>query len=141
MKLPSDENLAGWANELVKHCNGSVAKRISNAMLWRSLYLDGAFCTGLSGNMVAPTLILTGARDDWTPPRACQDLVKRAGDNGATIDLVVYPDAYHGFDMPALSTGRRYFGHWVEYNEAAATDALMQTQRFLDAHLLARAKR
>jgi dienelactone hydrolase len=100
-----------------------------------------AFCNGRTGNMVAPTLILTGALDDWTPPGACRDLVKRAGDNGAGIDIVIYPNAYHAFDIPSFSAGRRYFGHWLEYDEAAATDALMQTHRFLDGHLVAHAQR
>jgi dienelactone hydrolase len=86
-------------------------------------------------NLTAPTLILIGALDDWTPAQACQELAKGAGNNGAAIDLVVYPNAYHGFDLPGLRQGQRLFGHWLEYDEAAATDALLQTRRFLEANV------
>jgi dienelactone hydrolase len=36
------------------------------------------FCESSSGIMTAPTLILIGARDDWTPAQGCQETVKRA---------------------------------------------------------------
>jgi dienelactone hydrolase len=87
--------------------------------------------------MSVPTLVLIGALDDWTPAQACQKLAERAASDGAPIELVIYPNAYHGFDLAILRPGLRYFGHWVEYDEAAATDSLTQTRRFLDAHLLA----
>jgi dienelactone hydrolase len=94
------------------------------------------FC-GANSVMPVPALVLIGALDDWTPAKACQELATRGGNGSVAIDLVVYPNAYHGFDLAMLRPGLRYFGHWVEYDEAAATDALMQTHRFLDAHLVA----
>jgi dienelactone hydrolase len=99
------------------------------------------FCVQNSGIMTAPMLILIGALDDWTPAQGCQELVKRASEEGVTIDIVVYPNAYHAFDIAELRPGRRYMGHWLEYDEAAAKDALTQTRRFLDEHLAATAKR
>jgi dienelactone hydrolase len=99
------------------------------------------FCVQNSGIMTAPTLILIGALDDWTPVQACQELVERAGDAGVTIDIVVYPHAYHAFDIAELQPGRRYMGHWLEYDEPATTDAWTRTRRFLDEHLAALAKR
>lgn len=99
------------------------------------------FCESSSGIMTAPTLILIGARDDWTPAQGCRDTVKRARDEGVMIDIVVYPDAYHAFDIAELGPGRRYMGHWLEYDESATKDALTQTRRFLDEHLAATAKR
>jgi dienelactone hydrolase len=92
-------------------------------------------CAGRSGIMVAPALILIGALDDWTPAQTCQEIVKKADVDGGTIDLVVYPGVYHGFANRLLQPGERYFGHWLEYNEAATTDALTRTRQFLDAHL------
>ena len=44
-------------------------------------------------------LILIGAEDDWTPARLCRDLAPRAPDR---VELVVYPDAHHSFDLPML---------------------------------------
>jgi dienelactone hydrolase len=44
----------------------------------------------------APLTILMGAADDWTPPQPCADLVKQF----PTINLHLYPGAYHDFDVP-----------------------------------------
>ena len=44
-----------------------------------------------------PLLILVGADDDWTPAFLCQTVARRAPDR---VELVVYPDAHHSFDLP-----------------------------------------
>ena len=49
--------------------------------------------------------------------------------NDGLVKLFVYPDAYHVFDAPG--PGRRYFGHWLEYNAAAAEQATEAVKRFL----------
>jgi dienelactone hydrolase len=56
---------------------------------------------------------------------------------GAPVDLTVYPGAHHGFNFPELQPGTRRLGHWLEYNEAAATDAEAKLRGFLAAHLAA----
>jgi dienelactone hydrolase len=99
------------------------------------------FCGRSSGIMTAPTLILIGALDDWAPAQGCQEVVKRARHAGVTMDIVVYPNAYHAFDIAELQPGRRYMGHWLEYDDSATKDALTQTRRFLDEHLVATTKR
>jgi dienelactone hydrolase len=79
-----------------------------------------------------PTLILTGELDDWTPAAACRaTAARRTG--GSPVRLIVYPGAYHSFDTPR--PGRRYFGHWLEYNAAAAEAAAEETRRFLAEQL------
>lgn len=47
-----------------------------------------------------PTLILIGAKDDWTPAQACRQMVDGARGRTAQAAIVVYPGAYHGFDQP-----------------------------------------
>jgi dienelactone hydrolase len=75
-----------------------------------------------------PTLILIGEADDWTPAWRCRQMMSiRPGDG--MVKLVVYPDAHHVFDVPG--PGRRYFGHWLEYNAAAAEQATEEVKRFL----------
>ena len=85
--------------------------------------------------LTAPTLILTGEQDDWTPAERCREMVAHARPDSAPIALHVYPDAHHAFDVAALQPGRRAFGHLVEYNEPAAKDAYEKTRAFLAAHL------
>ena len=62
------------------------------------------------------TLILIGALDDWTPAEDCSRTVAGWGTGGPPIEQVVYPGAYHDFDVPSLRPGRTMFGHWLEYN-------------------------
>jgi len=43
----------------------------------------------------APTLLLVGEADDWTPAAPCIEL---AASPSSGLQIVVYPEAYHGFD-------------------------------------------
>ena len=54
-----------------------------------------------------PTLILIGAKDDWTPASACEQMVAGARGRTARISITVYPDAYHDFDHPDLPLQQR----------------------------------
>lgn len=46
----------------------------------------------------APMLMLLGGRDDFTPPGPCQDYAQWFKSKGAPVDVIVYENAYHGFD-------------------------------------------
>jgi len=46
----------------------------------------------------APTLILTGEADDWTPAVHCVGLAEIAEKQGAPLEIVTYPGAHHSFD-------------------------------------------
>ena len=58
--------------------------------------------------MTVPTLILIGELDDWTPARSAATLPKAATTGeyraqkgeGIPIEIIVYPGAYHDFDVP-----------------------------------------
>ena len=89
------------------------------------------FCRS-DNTLAIPTLILIGELDDWTPAAACRAATaRRIGDS--PVKLIVYPGAHHAFDTPR--PGRRYFGHWLEYNAAAADAATEETRRFLAEQL------
>lgn len=76
--------------------------------------------------VTVPTLILIGELDDWTPARDCRTMMTQRSGEGAPIRLVVYPGAYHAFNFPR-DKPQTYFGHRLEYNEAAAKAALAET--------------
>jgi dienelactone hydrolase len=77
-----------------------------------------------------PTLILIGDADDWTLAWRCKQMMSIRADDGL-VKLVVYPGAYHAFDVPFLQPGRMRFGHWNEYNAAAAEQATEEVKQFL----------
>lgn len=48
---------------------------------------------------VAPVLVLVGSEDEWAPPGPCRRV---AGRYPGLMETIVYPDAYHDFDVPNL---------------------------------------
>jgi dienelactone hydrolase len=98
-------------------------------------------CLGFKGNMTVPTLILIGERDDWTLAGECRNMVdgrddwgisRRKGE-GVPTRLVVYPDAFHAFDASSLQKPVEYFGHHLEFNQAATDQSIGAVREFLDA--------
>ncbi len=85
--------------------------------------------------MTAPTLVLIGEADDWTPAERCREMVAHARPDGASIALTIYPGVYHAFDVAELKPGTRSLGRWLEYNEPAARYAEQMLRAFLAANL------
>ncbi len=86
-----------------------------------------------------PVLILIGEADDWTPARLCEVLQSR---NGDSLDLVIYPGAYHSFDVVELKGGLSVPGtyskpRWLKYDGQAHRDATERVKAFLEKHLSA----
>jgi dienelactone hydrolase len=103
-------------------------------------------CSGISGIMSVPTLVLVGDLDDWTPAKACQAMAEGRGDIGISrekgdrslVSLVVYPGVYHFFNAPLLrsvSPGVRFMGHWLEYNADADDDSIAKVREFFRSNL------
>lgn len=98
-------------------------------------------CRGFKGIMTVPTLILIGERDDWADIDACRKMaageddtgVSRQRGEGAPVRLIAYPDAYSGFDVPALKSAIRYHGHRLEFNQSAADKASEALREFLNS--------
>ena len=82
-----------------------------------------------------PTIIFIGALDDWTPAADCSSKIAGWGNDGAPVELIVYPGVHHGFYYPQLQPGRTLFEHWLEYNAEAADNATERLHQFLDRHL------
>jgi dienelactone hydrolase len=92
-------------------------------------------CGVASRQLAIPTIILIGELDDWTPAKDCELWMKWRAGQGAPVKLVVYPGAYHAFDVPTLRDGRRLFGHWLKYDPDAATRSISEMQEFLATEL------
>ncbi len=50
-----------------------------------------------------PTLVLIGAKDDWSSATACEQMVAGARGRSARAAITVYPGAHHDFDRPDLA--------------------------------------
>jgi dienelactone hydrolase len=64
-----------------------------------------------------PTVILMGEQDEWAPPRACRAMMAGRSGLGASLRLVVYPNAHHDFNLRLAP--RRHYGYRLEYSAAA----------------------
>jgi len=75
----------------------------------------------------APTLILIGEKDDWTPAAPCEALKGKPN-----VDVVVFPGAAHGFNFDFTGDS---MGHHMAYDEKATLDAQARADAFMDAHM------
>ena len=98
-------------------------------------------CLGLKDSMTVPTLILIGELDDWTSAKECRNLAEGRDDYGISrqkglgvpIELIVYPGAYHDFDIPGFATPVQFLGHHLAFNQAAADQSIDALRKFLYA--------
>ena len=90
------------------------------------------YCLESVPSLIKDTLILIGELDDWTPAAYCQEM-HIWEKNEYTLDLVVYPDTYHSFDVPNVQD-IVYYGHRLSYNEAATADSRARLKDFLLRH-------
>jgi dienelactone hydrolase len=79
-----------------------------------------------------PVLMLLGGDDDMTPATLCQEAVKGMG-APATVKIVVYAGARHGFDVPELPAKMRYGFGTIGYHPQAAAAARQEVEQFLRA--------
>ena len=79
-----------------------------------------------------PVLMLLGGDDDMTPAKPCQEAAKRVA-VPASVKIVVYPGALHGFDVPELPAKMRYGFATIGYNPEAAAAARKEVEQFLRA--------
>ena len=89
-----------------------------------------------------PVLVLVGEKDNWTPADSCKRFVDGAVARGATIEMQIYPGAYHGFDLPNLPRGERPAYRTrsgvvpiVGTDPAARQDVLRRVPEFLARYL------
>lgn len=90
-----------------------------------------------------PLLILAGEADDWTPVAPCRKLAARSQSKGEPVELIVYPDAHHGFDQTTPVRLRTDVTHGVNGaagvhvggNPQARQAAYQRIREFFQQHL------
>ncbi len=94
-----------------------------------------------------PLTILIGASDDWTPPAPCKALIEKAQQKGKPAEIKLYPDSYHGFDLPGNTVRVRRdvrmranpgldAGVHVGGNDAARAAAVKDVEAFVAKHVV-----
>lgn len=110
-------------------------------------------CIGLSLRIgpptyqYAPSLILIGGADDWTPSSQCESFIERmtfrstnrkVDDDSLPVyvpEIVVYPGAHHSFDKPWTRMVRTPIGTTMASDPGATRDARNRMISFFKAHL------
>lgn len=77
----------------------------------------------------APLLVFAGGRDDWVSADECRRMSAR----GAELDVIVYPDAAHSFDLQVMQ--HRFHGYLIGHHPAAANDSSARMLSFFDGNL------
>ena len=108
------------------------------------VYPGGCFSL-VNEQVVRPLLVLIGGADDWTPAEKCAEMVNAMKSRGADATIVIYPGAYHYFDVEGQrlevlaevenDTKPGGFGATVSYQPEAAADAYHQVEVFLARRL------
>jgi dienelactone hydrolase len=93
-------------------------------------------CDPPASPLETDTLILIGGADEWTPAARCERWVQQAQANGHALRFKIYPGALHAFD--ALSKPAWFAGHYIGRDDAAASDAVAETQAFFAPRLTPR---
>ena len=97
---------------------------------------------GAGWGTAIPLLVLMGAEDVWTPVAPCRTFLDGAIARGNAIEVLVYPGAYHGFDVP--NNPRRELPEYrtragvvpiVGTDPAARADALQRVPAFFARYL------
>ena len=90
-------------------------------------------CDPPNSPLETDTLILIGSADDWTPAARCRRWRDMVNPNGHTLDMTVYPGAFHAFDSPVAP--HDYAGHHVGSDPAARPASIAAAQAFFAGRL------
>ena len=108
---------------------------VPDALKFKAAVAYYPMCEVATDQLTIPTTILIGELDDWSLAKDCEHLMERRAGKGAHVKLAIYRGAYHAFDAPSLTEGRRLFGHWLKYDADAAAHSILEMHDFLATEL------
>ncbi len=79
----------------------------------------------------ARMLVLTGTADEFVPDDAVEEFEQRMNTAGASVTVVRYPGAKHGFTNPGADAGAEEFDLPVGYDAQADRESWSEMQEFL----------
>jgi dienelactone hydrolase len=131
---PKRIGVIGWSQRgsstLAALCTGFSPLQTQDP--FRAVVVFYPYCFRSLGGLDFPLLILVGELDDWCPAATCRERIPRKKAHHDVI-MKVYPGAYHCFDVEGVNMN--YMGHRLQYDPAAAADAVIQVRTFLARHL------
>lgn len=92
---------------------------------------------GIPPDIVTPTMLFAGGKDDESLPQPCIENVERVRSRGRPISLKLYPNATHGFDMRnyGLEGRRNPQGYFYRYDPDATANSWREVNAFFAREL------
>lgn len=121
-------NLLGWS-----YGGGSIMTALGGAspVPAAAAIVYYPYCSGTAPwQAKTPMLILSGTKDSVAPFGECEGLVRSVPDP-ASVKVVHYEGAYHGFDNDALPAEKQYQFGTLGYHAEAAAKAWAEVKGFL----------
>ncbi len=104
---------------------------IPDDLAYKAIVAFYPWCGAAADELVIPTLVMVGDADDWSPVKDCERWMARRAGRGAPVTFIVFPGAYHAFDVAAVGDGMEMFGHKLKYDPDAARRANAEGREFL----------
>ncbi|MDZ7748725.1 MAG: dienelactone hydrolase family protein [Halofilum sp. (in: g-proteobacteria)] len=98
---------------------------------FRAIVAYYPWCGAMASELATPVLMFVAGRDDWVDPMACKR--REDQDHGVPVEVVMYPDAHHSFDVPVRR--QRFEGRIVAGDQQAAADSRRRMVEFFDRYL------
>lgn len=153
---PANVAVMGWSNGGAYALRVIAAERLARARRLGIAVPEPAFRAAVAfypggcgpsrrDGPTAPLLVLIGGADDWTRAGPCEAMGEAMRARGADATVVVYPGAYHYFDVEGQA--RTFLTHvgndnrpdgegaTVAHDPAADADARRRVAAFLARHL------
>jgi len=128
---PARITALGWS-----YGGGAVLRALSDynaeQLVFSRAIVYYPYCTVSSWKTKVPVLMLLAGEDNVDPNTPCQEAAKKSAIPDA-VKIVVYPGAYHAFDMSELPAKMQYAFGTIGYHPQAAAAAWEEIERFLQS--------